>query len=691
MLFFYKFDAHEFYMNRSRLIIFLGLILLPFITSLAQNTVLDSLKGELSHLEGSDRIPSLLLIAEELNSTDLSSSIKYANEALALASIDGNSNLIGDCQKQLGSNFYKQGKYDKAHISFNKAIISYQKGGNSPQHSDIFINIGMIYSREGLLDSASFYYQKSLDDGCQFHDTLLQIQALRSIGNVYYKQGKFDESLKTFHQALSLASYTNCCIQEQARLFNNLGILFSDWGKYETSLKYYHQALSIMDSLKNHKEVSRIYNNMGTIYWYQDNSDLALMYYLKSLKIRDLTGDLNGKAFVLNNLGMYYGSQEKYTESLKYFKQSLSIFEQHSNRQGVVMALYNIGSVYQELENYSHAKKHFMESLSISKTQGFSDYIEANYEALKDIYSATEDWEKAYQSLYNYNVVKDSIRKEQNIELLSEMEVKFEKEKKQADLQILRNQTEENRINSKQTVTIIIGFLLSLILIVISTYLLIRQIKTRSSEKQSKLTPALLRYQMNPQFINSSLVGIKELIAKNRVIESSKFLAGFAKLIRIFIETSSSNVIVLDKEIETIRSFLKLHQLRYDHQLNFDLEIASHIETEMLAIPPFLFFPIFVHVIDYHLSEGLVDIKIIMDTRENYLVIKADMKYSIHSSDIDEDKRSLDNSMFNVQERIDLLNKTLKDKMNFTHKEAIKFDGHTKTLGLQLSLPIKPM
>ncbi|NOR87250.1 MAG: tetratricopeptide repeat protein [Bacteroidales bacterium] len=668
-----------------------GLIFILNIPTNAQDSTVDSIKSKLLQLKGIERVPSLLQIAEELDNTDLSLSIKYTNEALLISETIGDQEKMALCNKQLGVYFYQQAKYSKAQYYFKKALSIYSIEGEDGEVSEAFLNIGLLFSREGILDSASFYYQLAWNIAQKSLDTLRQVSSLRSIGNILYKKGQFDESLRTFHQALSLASHTNNCYQEKGMLYNNLGILFSDWGKYKESLAYYQQALSIMDSLNIEEEISRIFNNMGTIYWYVEKPDSALYFYSKSLKIRKEIGDINGIAFVLNNLGMYYGSLEQYDKSMNYFKQSLWHFENLQNRMGVVMSLYNIGSVYQELKQYDLAKKHFNQSLHIAKAQGFFDYIVSNYEALKDIYFVTNEWEKAYYSLYHYKSLKDSLRKVQNISLLSDIEVKFGKEKKRADLQILQNKMQATRINKNQTLIIIFGVLVILVLIIISTYLLIRQITSKSELEHSKLTPALLRYQLNPQFINSNLSGIKELISKNRVEESSVFLAGFAKLIRTFIETSSSSVIVLDKEIETTKSFLKLHQLRYDHQLSYELNIASHVETEMLAVPPFVFFPVLVHVIDNYLNEGKIDAAINIDTQENYLINQIAIKYSINPNNFESDEMAISRSITNVQERITLLNKSLKEKMVFTHNDVLNKDSQIKILKLKLKMPIKPM
>ncbi len=674
-----------------RQIFLLILVLLASISNDAQNFGIDSLKLELQNLQGDERAICLLEIASEMSTIDLSSSIKFSNEALKLSEISNNTVLQANCRKDLGKYFFLQGRYDKAHICFGKSLVAYKDENYEQAYSETYIHIGQIFSREGLLDSADSCFQLALHWAKQNQDTIREISSLRSIGNIYYKKGQFDDALRVYNEGLVTASLISDKNQELASLYNNLGILFSDWNKYQKALEYYQKALGIEESLGNIKEQARIFNNIGTIYWYQDKLDSALIFYIKSLEGRDKINDINGKAYVLNNLGMYYGSLEDYAKSLEYFKKSLNYFESMLNRQGIIMTLYNIGSVYQEEKKYELSIKYFSQSLNLAEKHGFYDYIVANHESLKDVYSEMGEWQKAYESLSKYKTIKDSIREVQNIELISEMEVKFDKERKQAELQILKNQMQASQITKTRTLILIFGIVIILVLILISTYLFVRQIRIRTDMTYNKLNPALLRYQLNPQFINSSLSGIKELIAKTRLQESSVFLAGLAKLIRVFVETSTSNAIVLEKELETIQSFLKLHQLRYDYELKFELNIASHIETEMLAIPPFLFFPIYVHIIDNHLNKGKIKTIININTDENYLIIETEFYYFLDNDNKKSDEIDIRNWISKVEERVSLLNKTLKDKMYFKYKSSIDDQDMIKTIFLQLRLPIKPM
>jgi len=341
------------------------------------------------------------------------------------------------------------------------------------------------------------------------------------------------------------------------------------------------------------------------------------------------------------------------------------------------------------LKDYENARKHLNQGLVIAQNQGYKDYITANLNALKDLYQQTNDWENAYYTLEKYKKVNDSIRNQQNMDVLKELEIKYEHEKYKADFSILTNQNEAAKAKRNQYNIIISGIIVIIILIVLSTYFLISRMRISTSNEFNKLTPALLRYQMNPEFINSSLSGIKELISKNRAKESGLFLSGFAKLMRTFIETSSLSAIILEKEIDTVQQFIHLHQLRYEQEIDFKLNIEKHIEPDMLAIPPLLIFPILVHIIDYHLNSGKINVILNIKLNGSQLGFYYLMEFQTKKSKRKTDQNDLKKSLASIKDRIKSINKSYKDEIEFKYKSTNTNDN--AMLELQVFFPVKPI
>jgi len=668
---------------------FVFLFFLIFHTAYAQNETIEELKMELLDVEGVEKIQLLLKISEELSDLDVELAVKYANEALAAAEINKEYRLQAESSKLLGKCFFDKAQYSKSFSFYSRSLQIYRDEEVREKYSELYNNLALIYTRRGLLDSADIFNDLALVWAEKTQDTVNTVAALRAKGNVFYTRGQFDDAVKAYNHALALSTVCKKCNLEEALLYNNFGVLYSDWNKYEESLMYYKKSLSVCCTQGDTRSEARLYNNIGNLFWQQSQLDSALSYYLKSLELRNKLGDINGKAYVLNNLGMYYGSIEDFEKSLVYFNQSLDMYTNTSNKKGIALALFNIASVYQLTKDFEMARKYFSECLIISENQGFTDYEVDSYKALKEVYVAAGDWEKAYYLLYKYKKAKDSIRKAQNIELLSEMEAEFKRENRRARIKILDDQIQAAKFDEMQTTALILGMVLSIFLILLSIYLLMRQMRFQKQMKDNTLNTTFLRYQFNPELIKSSLAGIKEILGKARIKESGIFLAGLAKLIRVFIDTSSSSIIILEKEIDTTKAFLNLHQMRYDYELNYDINIANYVETEMITVPPFLLFSVYIHIVDFYLPYGTINTVTDIDIKGDYLFIKTDFDYFNNKllegiSDVE-----LIRIIEKIEKRIKLINKTFENGISFSYKISPEIAKGNNHMSLFLKLPLK--
>ncbi len=656
----------------------------------ANNETIDSLKNELINVSGIRKINLLLEISKQISETDVELAIKYANEALEASIRTHNQRSKARVQKYLGEYAFEQAKYDKSFKLFSKSLQIFKDKDLINEYSEVYLNFGLIYSRKGLLDSADIYNELALFWALKTNDTLKIVSSLRAQGNIFYKRGQVDDALKIYNKALDLASNHKGSNRELSLLYNNLGVFYSDRNDLEKSLKFYEKSLKINRELGRIRDEARLYNNIGTIFWYQSKFDSALLYYLKSLGLRDSLGDINGKAYVLNNLGMYYGSIEDFPKSLKYFKESLETYKHTVNRRGVTLALFNIASVHQITGDIDLARKYFSECLNVSKSQGFTDYVLDCYEALKDVYASEQDWEKAYTFLEKYKHIKDSIRQAKSMISMRDMEAEFQEGNKQTSLKILDDQIQTARNEKSRIITMIIGMIIILFLILLSAYLMFRHMRIQKQMNDTHLKTIYLRYQFNPEFIKSSLSGIKNILRKTRIKESGIFLAGLAKLIRVFIETSTSNTIVLEKEIATIKTFLNLHQMRDEYELTYDINIPDHIETDLIMVPPFLLFPFYIHIVDYHLPNGNVSVISKLDIESDYIIFKTNFRYNKNKY-IAESDALLQGIVEKAKARVKLLNKSFNGKMSFSYDNTFNHTDETYHIALVLKIPVKPI
>lgn len=114
-----------------------------------------------------------------------------------------------------------------------------------------------------------------------------------------------------------------------------------------------------------------------------------------------------------------------------------------------------------------------------------------------------------------------------------------------------------------------------------------------------ELKQKLLRLQMNPHFIFNSLFAIQSYIYDHKTDEAGRYLSEFAHLIRLILSNSREEFIPLEKELETLKLYLHLQELRFEHKFDFHLEIDPEIAIELIAIPPMLAQPFIENALEH--------------------------------------------------------------------------------------------
>jgi ligand-binding sensor domain-containing protein len=100
-----------------------------------------------------------------------------------------------------------------------------------------------------------------------------------------------------------------------------------------------------------------------------------------------------------------------------------------------------------------------------------------------------------------------------------------------------------------------------------------------------------LRAQMNPHFIFNCLNSIQKYILKQDHFAASQYLTRFSRLIRLILDHSNQQVIQLSSELELLKLYAEMEQLRFDNRFDFEVQIAADIDTQIAAIPSMLIQP----------------------------------------------------------------------------------------------------
>lgn len=131
-------------------------------------------------------------------------------------------------------------------------------------------------------------------------------------------------------------------------------------------------------------------------------------------------------------------------------------------------------------------------------------------------------------------------------------------------------------------------------------YVTQRQKKKREDNLTKRITAvqnAALEQQaftslMNPHFLFNALNSIQHYINVQDRQNANRYLSDFASLIRKNFEAAQQSFIPLEEEIENIKIYLRLEQMRFNEGFTYQIKISESLEIEDWMVPTMIMQPL---------------------------------------------------------------------------------------------------
>lgn len=135
------------------------------------------------------------------------------------------------------------------------------------------------------------------------------------------------------------------------------------------------------------------------------------------------------ECFAALNIGCTYLTLEKWTDADKYFQYALKLAIKDDLKRPEAYILSCLSDVYRELKQFDKSKKYVTEALQKKDALTESEQLEIYLAAIK-LSVATGD-QKQFVNLFDTYIEKfTKIQSSENQEKMSELEIKYETEKK---------------------------------------------------------------------------------------------------------------------------------------------------------------------------------------------------------------------------------------------------------------------
>jgi sensor histidine kinase YesM len=147
--------------------------------------------------------------------------------------------------------------------------------------------------------------------------------------------------------------------------------------------------------------------------------------------------------------------------------------------------------------------------------------------------------------------------------------------------------------------------------------LIIKSIQQQKEQVQSQYEA--LRHQVNPHFLFNSLNTLAALIGTDAP-QAIQFTKQFAKVYRTLLEWGHEPLVSLRQELDLVRSFVFLHQMRFGQNLRVAIDISDSVLNNCL--PPFALQLLVENAIKHNIISDEKPLTISIEVQNDWLVVR---------------------------------------------------------------------
>lgn len=387
-----------------------------------------------------------------------------------------------------------KGDTQEARKVVQKAIDLYSKNGYLQETGHSYLEMGNTYANWGeeLKEKIKFYTQ-ALKIFRQADNKKSQADILKDLGDLYALQNNYGQSLVELHKALAL--YRTIHYQQLQGVYDLLGVVYGSLGDYQEALKYGLLAVKTAESLKDSSlQLCTIYNRVGITYRELKQYQKAYFYYKKSLQVAQKYNHIPSITYLTSNISNVLLYLDKPDEALKLLLTTAQKYPPQAlpDRMRLLSRFLN---TYTYMKQYTLAQQYCDQLIELSDNLDKNDSnLQFVFPPVIKFFLARKEFDKARKYLAKsaafceenrhiigaytthllwfqldsmqanypsairhfqlYKQFQDSLFSETKSRQLTAIEVQYETEQKEKDLQLkeqnIRALTKERHLQAKQ-------------------------------------------------------------------------------------------------------------------------------------------------------------------------------------------------------------------------------------------------
>ena len=318
------------------------------------------------------------------------------------------------------------------YASFAKQLSATQQNGVAALLSDYYLAAWLF--QKNKLDTALKTIDANiakLKKQTSFSDNYYKFYGLRA--NILLRTVRFDEVMSTCIEMLKLGeAHNDTLLILRAKI--GIGNANNKLMKYEEAVKWYYQVLSQLQNPVHRRKLSFLYNNLAILQYHLNNEDSCIYYVQQGLKYSREDGNQTNEANSLSLYGGVLALFKKTTAAEKVLNEALEVRKKIGDVYYIIIDLASMAYFYANLPVPQPEKgialcKEGIE-LANKNGQAYANVFDI-YQALSKNYLVAKDYKNYSETMDQIVALKDSAYQANSAEVMSEMQTKYEVQKKE--------------------------------------------------------------------------------------------------------------------------------------------------------------------------------------------------------------------------------------------------------------------
>ncbi len=359
------------------------------------------------------------------------------------------------------------------------------------------VRLASINNLQGKNDSAIHFAQEARAIRIQEGDLSGAIGVCYILAYAFEETGNVDSAFAVLYDAKRMIDAAGDS-SDLVDVLLELGNLNASYKEAEEALELYVEAGELAKRIDYQAGQATANSNRGRAAFAARRFEEAIGFYLDAQEYYLKEQDQVALALNYNNLALAHSHLEHYQMATLLFNNAIQLFKDLGMNAEQANSYFNLGSMYNNRRMPDSAIFFLNKSKFMSHVIGDIMLLAKSHEFLADAYVMNGDYLLAYENQVQSNRLQDSVLSIEKVKSISDMQTKYETEKKEQKIVLLDAQ---NKTKSAQRNVLLVGSLL-LLLIILASSIYWRQ-KNKLAKKNKEIAEQKIESLLDEQEIKT--------------------------------------------------------------------------------------------------------------------------------------------------------------------------------------------